>query len=68
LKPVSWLSIEETKPHTAKANNTGIKWQQNTKANLNQRRPKPAVNFKNSSCVRIIVHSCCTQYSTEQFW
>jgi len=60
------MSTEETKPDTTKANNTGIKLQ-NTKANLNQRRPKPAVNFKNSSCVRIIVHSCCTQYSTEQF-
>jgi len=36
LYPISWLSIEETEPNTAKANNTGTKWQQYTK-----RKPYP---------------------------
>ena len=33
-----------------------------------EQRPKPTVNFKNCSCVCIIVHNCRTQHSTEQFW
>jgi len=33
-------------------------------------KPKRTVNCKNCSCVcvRIIVHNCHTQHSTEQFW
>jgi len=55
LSPVYWLSTEETKSDTTKANNTKNNGKTH-KANLN---PKPAVNFKN--CSRVCVSLCTEQ-------
>jgi len=46
LQPISWLSTEETKPSTTKANNQRTKRQKHIKS-----KPKPAVKCKNCSCV-----------------
>jgi len=66
-QPISWLSAEETKPNTTKANNTKSKLNQkkthkmlNLKKNT-KTKPKTSFIVKNCSYVCIIVHNCCTQ-------
>jgi len=54
---MSWLSTEETKPNTTKANNTKTKWQQDIKSKP-EPRPKPTVNCKN--CLRVCISLCTT--------
>ena len=79
-QPISWLSTEETKPNTTKANNKRTKQskpqQKNTQhAKPKQRhrktkpKPKPTLNFKNCSHVSVYhyVQSCRAQHNIEQF-
>ena len=62
--PVSWLSTEDTKPNTTKANYTGTKWQKHTETNLNLKKTK--TNSQLQPCVRITVYGCRTQCSPGQ--